>query len=207
MKKNEKRWYVLKAIESIFDGLELDRYDDGEPIMIELLDKDSQSLSKNWLSNDGWWISSASETINQFDTVDIQHYCWNRADEILHKVRFVRIYWRNRTESAEGEFYNHETGRTYAIFDLTKGGEFKSTRYANTWHDDSINWKTRYENRRHSTGGSWDELGLEEKVEFINSCGKRLDYYTSRKDDYDDDYDYYEDDDYEYDEDDDYDED
>ena len=88
--------------------------------MVSFYDKDHKCISANWSANaDVVYESANSGTINnaaEAADIMINHYMWGQADDLLHKVRFIKIGLRNDIETENGYFMCREKGWECEIF-------------------------------------------------------------------------------------------
>ena len=159
MKKNEKIVRIMNALrlaishsmsENCFvyercgDGCNGDceccGYYTVNDFMVSFYDSNHKYLVSNWLRNSGEpYPYSKSGTINSLSEVlniDIDHLTWQQADDILHKVRYIRIGRRSFIETEDSYFYNQERGLEYDVFSGAKRSIAWPSYYISSWYSD-----------------------------------------------------------------------
>ena len=139
MKKNQKRQFVIATVANFLkwvlakhpaytsatcpNGFNCNCCDECKTLnfMVSLYDKDHKHLASNWSGNaDLVYDVANSGNINKAAEaahIMINHYMWGQADDLLHKVRFIRIGLRSEIESPENGYYiNRERGWECEVF-------------------------------------------------------------------------------------------
>ena len=103
--------------------------------MVSFYDADHKRLVGNWLNNSFQsypFIEANSTLIRELAwelDIDIEHLMWEKSDELLHRVRYIRIGLRDETyEKERNDFLIEEEGIEYLPFEL-KWQEYKEKYY------------------------------------------------------------------------------
>ncbi len=195
MKKNMKKAEIARTIATIIQ-FTMDEYwfheyvpdgdnDDADadyttsnPYMVTFYDKDHHRLVGNWIwsSNilNSWTDSIIIETIINETGINLPHFFWGEIDDLLTKVRYVRIGKRRYSHTADDEEMITENGNEFSIFEREKGGCIKQEKYKNSWYFD-YHYDKRYYHEKFSTP--------EERVQYINNSGDdaMLDFLTKEE--------------------------
>lgn len=108
--------------------------------MVSFYDHEHNHLVSNWLSNSSdpypYSVSGTINNLAEMLNIDIDHLTWQQADDLLHKVRYIRIGRRSFIETEDGYFYNQERGLEYDVFSGAKRSIAWPSRYINSWYSD-----------------------------------------------------------------------
>lgn len=108
--------------------------------MVSFYDHNRHHLVSNWLVNSSEpYPYAKSGTINslaEWLDIDINHLMWDQEDELLHKVRYIRIGRRNFVETEDAYFYNQERGLEYDVYSGSKYLIAYPKRYISSWYSD-----------------------------------------------------------------------
>lgn len=152
-------------------------YVTSNPYMVSFYDKNHNRLTGNWIwsSNilNNWTDSRIVEDVINESNINLPHFFWGEIDDLLTKVRYVRIGKRMYSYTADDEEMITESGVEYSVFEREKGGYIKQKKYKTSWYFDY-----RYDKRYyHEKFGS-----VEERIKDINSGGGQLlDFLTKEE--------------------------
>ena len=159
MKKNEKRARVMNALRLAIshsmseNGFVYERCGDGcdgdcehcgyytvNDFMVSFYDNNHKHLVSNWLRNSSspypYAISGTINNLAESLDIDIDHLTWQKADDILHKMRYIRIGRRTFIENEDGYIYDRENGLEYDIYSGAKYSIAYPKRYITSWYSD-----------------------------------------------------------------------
>lgn len=90
------------------------------PFIVSFYDHKHNYLVSNWLCNsynvNSYSSSQLINDLSEYFDIDIAHLMWGGADELLHKIRYIRIGTRNDLLFDEnGYSYTTETGIEYDV--------------------------------------------------------------------------------------------
>lgn len=188
MKKTMKKYTIAKVIARLVE-FTMDEYwfheepedDDNDrvtsnPYMVTFYDKDHHRLVGNWIWSSGvlnhWTESVIIENVINESGINLPHFFWGEIDDLLTKVRYVRIGKRMYSCTADDEEMITESGLEYSIFEKEKGGYIKQKQYKASWYFD-YRYDKRYYHEKFNTA--------EERVKDINSGGQLLDFLTKEE--------------------------
>ena len=178
MKKNMKKYTIAKVIASLIeftmseywfheyepDDDENADYVTSNPYMVTFYDKDHHRLVGNWIWSSNilnhWTDSRIIEDVINESNINLPHFFWGEIDDLLPKVRYVRIGKRVYSYTADDEEMITENGVEYSIFEKEKEGYIKQKQYKTSWYFD-YRYDKRYYHEKFNTA--------EERVKDINS--------------------------------------
>jgi len=155
MKKNEKRVRTMNALRlAISNSMSENNFtteycnncycdecnEKCNDFMVSFYDHNHKHLVSNWLVNSNkpypYAVSGTINNLAELLDIDIDHLMWEQEDDVLHKVRYIRIGRRTFVETEDGYFYNQERGLEYDVYSGAKYLIAYPKRYISSWYDD-----------------------------------------------------------------------